>query len=255
MEARKVSEDVKKSRPASEQAAGMHKKGLIREYFELVAVTVVFTLYLQTFVIQAFQIPSSSMEDNLLVGDHLLVNKCVFSGFGVGSLVDSVLPFEDPKRGDIVVFKYPEDPTKDFVKRVIGLPGETVEIRNKQVLISGKPLEETYKFHKDEHIYPSYELGLRADLAIRDNFGPVQVPVGHLFVMGDNRDNSLDSRYWGPLPRSYLKGKPLVIYWSYEADKESYMTTDYSTRAKNLLSTVINFIPRTRWSRFFRIIR
>ncbi|MBI2839156.1 MAG: signal peptidase I [Acidobacteria bacterium] len=233
----------------------MHKKGLLREYFELVAVTVVFTLYLQTFVVQAFQIPSSSMEQNLLVGDHLLVNKCVFSGFGVGGWAEHILPFEDPKRGDIVVFKYPEDPTKDFVKRVIGLPGDMVEIRNKQILINGKSLEETYKFHTDAHIYPSYEVGMRPELAVRDNFGPVRVPDGHLFVMGDNRDNSLDSRYWGPLPRSYLKGKPLVIYWSYEADKESYMKTDYATRARNLLSTIINFIPRTRWSRFFKIIR
>src|SRR3990172_6974914 len=122
MEVKKAAEDVKKARPLIDGVGGTYKKGLLREYFELIAVTVIFTLYLQTFVVQAFQIPSSSMEDNLLVGDHLLVNKCIYSGFGMGSWAESLLPFKDPKRGDIVVFKYPEDPAKDFVKRVIGLP-------------------------------------------------------------------------------------------------------------------------------------
>lgn len=233
----------------------MYKKSVLREYFELIAVTVIFTLYLQTFVVQAFQIPSSSMEDNLLVGDHLLVNKFVYSGFGLGPLAKKILPCKDPHRGDVVVFKFPEDPSKDFVKRVIGLPGETVEVKNKQLYVNGDPLQETYKFHKDPNIFPAFEAGGRSDVAVRDNYGPVTVPSGALFVMGDNRDNSADSRYWGFLPRSYLKGKPLIIYWSYDADKDTYLSADYSTRFRNLVSTVVHFIPRTRWVRFFRIIK
>ncbi len=232
-----------------------YKKGILREYFELIVVTVIFTLFLQAFIVQAFQIPSSSMEDNLLVGDHLLVNKCVFSDFGAGSILSKVLPFREPKRGDVVVFKFPEEPTKDFVKRVIGLPGDTVEIRSKQVYINGQKLQENYKIHKDGHIYSPMDFSTRPEAMIRDNLGLIKVPADHLFVMGDNRDNSMDSRYWGFLPRANLKGKPLIIYWSYAADKEEYATVEYGNRIKNIIMTVINFIPKTRWSRFFRIIR
>lgn len=233
----------------------MEKRSVVREYFELIVVTVIFTMYLQTFIVQAFQIPSSSMEDNLLVGDHLLVNKFGYSSFGTDGVFKKILPFRDPGRGDIVVFKFPDEPLKDYVKRVVGLPGEKVEIRNKQVLINGKVLDETYKYHKDSHIFTHDDIYARPDASIRDNYGPVTVPEDSLFVMGDNRDNSADSRYWGFLPRQNVKGKPVVIYWSYEADKESYLAVDYSTRLKNVLMTVVNFIPKTRWKRFLKVIR
>lgn len=233
----------------------MEKRSVVREYFELIVVTVIFTMYLQTFIVQAFQIPSSSMEDNLLVGDHLLVNKFVYSSFGTDGVFKKILPFRDPSRGDIVVFKFPDEPLKDYVKRVVGLPGEKVEIRNKQVLINGKALDETYKYHKDSHIFTSDDIYARPDASIRDNYGPVTVPEDSLFVMGDNRDNSADSRYWGFLPRKNVKGRPVVIYWSYEADKESYLAVDYGTRAKNIFVTAVNFIPKTRWKRFLKVIR
>ncbi|MEW6367967.1 MAG: signal peptidase I [Acidobacteriota bacterium] len=255
LETKTIRKTSKQAVAVVETVQAARKHGVLREYFELIVVTVIFTLFLQTFVVQAFQIPSSSMEDNLLVGDHLLVNKSVYSSFGESALASKILPFKEPRRGDIVVFKYPEDPTKDFVKRVIGLPGDTVEIRSKTVYVNGKAFQEPYKYHKDSHIFSPFDLSARPEAVMRDNYGPVTVPAGDLFVMGDNRDNSHDSRYWGFLPRTNLKGKPLIIYWSYAADKESYLYVDYGSRLKNILNTIIHFPTRTRWSRFFKIIR
>ncbi len=230
------------------------KKAILRDYFELIAVTSVFTLFLMTYVVQAFQIPSSSMERNLLIGDHLLVNKAVYSSFNSGSLLGKLLPFKEPRRGDVVVFKFPNDPTKDYVKRVIGVPGDTVEIRQKQVYINGQSLQETYKQHTDGYIYALGDAEGNQSGAMRDNFGPVKVPENDLFVMGDNRDNSYDSRYWGFLPRQNLKGKPLFIYWSYDADRQEYNVVDYGSRVKNLVTTFLHFFGKTRWSRFFKIV-
>jgi signal peptidase I len=224
------------------------KKSVPREYLESVVVAVILALFIRTFVVQAFKIPTGSMETNLLIGDHLLVNKVVYSP-SLGGLENALLPKKPIQRGHVIVFKYPEDPPRDFIKRVIGLPGETVEIRNKQVFIDGKPLHEPYvrflspPLSKDDPEYGRYDG--------KDNWGPKTVPAGNLFVMGDNRDNSKDSRYWSFLPIDQVKGRALLVYWSYDATKGEYQRTGW---LEWLRDTATAF-TRTRWSRFFHLIR
>ena len=173
------------------------KKSTLREYFESIVIAVILALFVRTWVVQAFKIPTGSMENNLLIGDHLLVNKFIFGPAGPGS---ALLPVGDVRRGDIVVFKYPEDPERDFIKRVIGLPGETLEVREKKVYINGAPIEEPYV----HYLEPAGAHGEVTSFDVRDRYGPVTVPAGHYFVMGDNRDNSQDSRYLG-LPAAPLR--------------------------------------------------
>ena len=189
-------------------------KSAVREYFESICVAVILAFFVRTFVVQAFKIPSGSMEPNLLIGDHLLVNKFVFAPTRTG-LEQTLLPIDPIKRGDIIVFKYPEDPTRDFIKRVIGLPGDMIEMRNKKVYVNGKPLDEPYA----HFIYPPDEGGSSApDVSTGDllrSFPLMTVPSDMYFMMGDNRDNSQDSRYWGFMPREYVKGKALFVYFSF----------------------------------------
>jgi signal peptidase I len=215
------------------------KKSVAREYFESLVIAVVLALFIRTFVVQAFKIPTGSMEPNLLIGDHLLVNKLVF-GPAAGSVERTLLPMTDIARGEVIVFKYPEDPERDFIKRVIGLPGEQIEVRHKRVYVGGTLLDEPYAFYIEQpppvprEIDPAGDRqGLSGDP--RENYGPVTVPPKHYFVMGDNRDNSQDSRYWGFLPRDYVKGRALVIYWSYEAETGNVVT---GTRWGRLLHQV-----------------
>jgi signal peptidase I len=210
---------------------------------------VILALFVRTWVVQAFKIPTGSMENNLLIGDHLLVNKFVF-GPEPNALERAVLPVRDIRRGDIVVFKYPDEPTRDFIKRVIGLPGETVELRNKKVFVNGQALEEPYVHFLDA----GHGAGEITSFDVRERYGPVQVPDGQYFVMGDNRDNSQDSRYWGFLPRHYIKGKALMIYWSYESGREDYVDEGIGASLKRLFSIVTHFFTRTRWERIFNQI-
>ncbi|MBI2186335.1 MAG: signal peptidase I [Acidobacteria bacterium] len=188
------------------------KKSTAREYFESICIAVILALFVRTFVVQAFKIPTGSMEKNLLIGDHLLVNKFAYAPTAT-PLERILLPIDPIRRGDIVVFKYPEDPERDFIKRVIGLPGETIELKNKKVSIDGKPLDEAYV----QFLIPPDEEG-NGEFDVRVQYGPVTVPEDHYFMMGDNRDNSQDSRYWGFLPRSYVKGKALFVYFSFGED-------------------------------------
>jgi signal peptidase I len=235
---------------APETAPEPIKKSVTREYAESIVVAIILALFIRTFVVQAFKIPTGSMETNLLIGDHLLVNKVVYSPST--STLERVLLAKKPlQRGHVVVFKYPETPTRDFIKRVIGLPGETVEIRDKQVYINERALSESYVHFTKPLIPrddPSY--GLRGD-TVRDNWGPEQVPQGSVFVMGDNRDNSHDSRYWGFLPISQIKGRALIVYWSYSADRGEYQS---SSKLQWIKDTASAFV-RTRWDRFFHLIR
>ena len=192
------------------------KKSVLREYFESIVIAVILALFVRTWAVQAFKIPTGSMENNLLIGDHLLVNKFVFAPTLTG-IEETLLPIDPIRRGDIIVFKYPEDPERDFIKRVIGLPGETVELRNKKVHINGKPLDEPYV----QYLFtPSDDEG-PFDYDVRMTYGPVTVPADHYFMMGDNRDNSQDSRYWGFLPREYIKGKALFVYFSFSEEPGS----------------------------------
>ncbi len=192
------------------------KKSSIRETIEAIVTAFLIAIVIRTFVIQAFKIPSGSMIPTLLVGDHILVNK-----FLLGTPVD--IPFtnvnlfhmpglRNPKRGDVVVFKYPEDPKRDFIKRVIGIGGDAVMEKDKNIYVNGRRLVEPYVQHVDNEIKPG-------QFDRRDNFGPIVVPKGSVFVMGDNRDQSYDSRYWGFVDDSEIKGKAIIIYWSWDSDK------------------------------------
>jgi signal peptidase I len=175
------------------------EKPSIKGYIEVIVLAILIAFILRTFVVQAYKIPSSSMEDLLLGGDFILVNKLFYH-------------FKDPKSGDVVVFKYPLNPSKDMVKRVVATEGQTVEIINKIVYVDGKMVPDPLL---GKHIDPRI---LPVDYSTRDNFGPAQVPAGHLFVLGDNRDDSQDSRDWGFLDMSYIKGKAIIVYWSWAID-------------------------------------
>ena len=188
------------------------KKSGLRENIEAILVAIVLALFIRTFVIQAFKIPSGSMKETLLIGDHILVNKFIY-GVKVPYLQTTIVPITNPKHGDIVVFKFPEDPSKDFIKRVIAVAGDVVEVSDKQVYVNRKLLNHDFGIHTDSYIFPP-------SVQPRDNFGPVVVPEKSLFVMGDNRDQSYDSRFWGFVDLKALKGKALMIYWSW--DKENF---------------------------------
>ena len=226
------------------------QKSVVREYFESIVIAVILALFVRTWVVQAFKIPTGSMENNLLIGDHLLVNKFVFgpTPFAIGR---HLLPVRDVRRDDVIVFKFPDDPSRDFIKRVIGLPGETVQLKDKKVYINGKPLDEPFVHFL---IPPSSDNQEVTSYDVRENFGPVTVRPDYYFVMGDNRDNSEDSRYWGLLPRSYIKGRALMIYWSYEAGREDYEDQGFGATVRQTGSILVHFFTKTRWERLFHQI-
>lgn len=224
-------------------------KSVFREYFELIVETAVFVFFVMTFVVQAFQIPTGSMEPTLLVGDFLLVNKLVYSD-SYFSFEDKILPRKKIERYDIVVFKFPEELSKDYVKRIVALEGEKVEIKGNQVYINDAPIPEDYKVHiysqsRNTNEYYHY------DGDIKEGYGPVIIPPGHCFVLGDNRDNSQDSRYWGFLPIDHIKGRPWIIYFSYRAERDAYQKTGLSDRLKKFTY----FIPKARWKRILKVIK
>jgi signal peptidase I len=180
-------------------------KSVVREYAEAFALAILLALAIRTFVVQAFKIPSGSMIPTLSIGDHILVNKFVY-GIKLPFTDQILVPLSTPKHGDIVVFKYPEDESKDFIKRVVGEPGDLVEVRNKTVYVNGALADTTHIQHVDPLVHQDR----------RDYFGPVTVPPGSYFVMGDNRDQSLDSRFWGFVKLNKIRGKAFLIYWSWD---------------------------------------
>ena len=182
----------------------------VREYAEAIAIAVVLALVIRTYVVQAYKIPSGSMLETLQIGDHLLVNKFLY-GIPIPFTHTRILALRKPVRGDVIVFKYPEDETKDFIKRVIGLPGDTIEIINKRVFVNGEVYHVAAEQHTDPLTYP-------AELQPRDNLGRFTVPPDSYFVMGDNRDHSLDSRFWGFVHSYEIQGKAVIIYWSWDAE-------------------------------------
>jgi signal peptidase I len=186
-------------------------RSILREYVEAALWALIITLFLRAFVIQAFRIPSESMKDTLLVGDFLFVNK-----FEYGPKIPFThirLPgLRQPKRGDVIVFQFPQDPSKDFIKRCVATGGETLEIKNKQVTVDGRTLTEPYAIHSDPTVKP-------AGYEYRDNYGPYTVPQSELFMMGDNRDNSNDSRYWGSLDMDLVMGRAMFLYGSWDGEK------------------------------------
>lgn len=229
------------------------KHSLVREYYEAVLVAVIFALFVRTFVFQAFQVPTGSMEKTVLVGDHLVVNKFIFAPHGE-SFLERLLPYRDPRRGDVFVFKFPENPERDFIKRVVGLPGDRVEGHDKAVFVNGDRFPDTHTFHVDSKTY-SAEAMLPEVYRRRDTFGPIAIPSDHFWAMGDNRDNSYDSRYWGPVPRDNIKGRALLVYWSYEAEPDSAEWRGYADKVGRLLGVAFHFFTRTRWDRTFRLVR
>lgn len=204
--------------PAEQHAEKTKAKSTFREYAEAIVIAVLLALIIRTFVVQAFKIPSGSMKTTLLVGDHILVNKFIY-GIKIPYINKEIISFGAPHRGDIVVFRYPVDPTKDFIKRVIGLPGDTVRIQDKKVYVNDKQLVEPYVTHSDPRIQP-------AGVSPRDNLPALVVPPNSLFVMGDNRDESYDSRYWKFVDISELKGKAFIIYLSW--NDEGSLSVDSS---------------------------
>jgi signal peptidase I len=179
----------------------------IKEEIKGILIAVFIALFVRAFFVQAYKIPSGSMEPTLLVGDHLLVLKCAY-GIMIPLVGKYLVEYSSPKRGDIIVFVYPRDPKKDFIKRVMALPGERVQIIGRTIYINGKPIRDPWGVWSENDL-------------LRGNFGPVTVPQGHYFVLGDNRDNSMDSRYWGFVPKSNILGKALIIYWSWNGEAEN----------------------------------
>ena len=238
----------------------------LREYVDSLLVTVILALFGITFVVQAFKIPSQSMEDTLLVGDHLLVNKFVFADGDAQGF--HLLPYRDVRRGDVIVFKFPFPPYTHFVKRVIGLPGDRLKIVDRQVFINGEPLDETYKIHRlgrqspgagdnfpppeGSYYYRMNEEWYQQVNRIR-NGDEIVVPPGKYFVMGDNRDNSHDSRFWGLVDRSNIIGRPLLIYWSFDSSSRSAMREPEMRGAG--WDRLSQFASRARWNRLLHFVR
>jgi signal peptidase I len=187
------------------------RKHIVREYAESIIIAIILALIIRTFVVQAFKIPSGSMEDTLAIGDHILVNKFIY-GTKIPFTSTRFLKMRDPQRGDVIVFEYPEDPSKDFIKRVVGLPGDEVQVIDKKVLVNGKPYVNPHEVHKEKDIIPEAQNP-------RDNTKVIKVPQGAYFVMGDNRDRSYDSRFWGFVKMDKVKGLAFIKYWSWDREK------------------------------------
>lgn len=233
------------------------QRGFIAEW----TVTIILLLFGTTTLVQAFVIPTGSMEDTLLVGDHLLVDKLAFAPSGPFSR--NLLPYSEPKRGEIIVFRYPIDIRQTFVKRVMGVPGDHLRLENKKVYLNGHLLNEPYVVHKLDYIdsyrdnfpnEPNTPLFPPAQEMLEKNVknGEVIVPQGFYFAMGDNRDQSLDSRYWGFVPRENIIGKPLIIYWSYDATTAALSNSGETLT--HIFDIITHFPVKTRWSRTFRLI-
>jgi len=210
------------------------EKGKVRENVEAIIIAIILALFIRTFIVQAFKIPSGSMIPTLLIGDHILVSKFIY-GVKIPFINTTIIPGKDPKYNDIVVFKCPKDPQKDYIKRVIGLPGDMVEIKNKIVYINGKKVD-------DPHAYFSDTRGSPLMNRPRDNYGPVKVPDDSIFVMGDNRDHSYDSRFWGFVEQKALKGKAFLVYFSWDTSEFEWS-----------LSNIINI--DVRWSRLGHLLK
>ncbi len=226
-----------------------------REWYESLLVAGIFVLFVRTFIVQTYQVPTGSMERTILVGDHLLVNKFAFAPRLPG--LAGLLPYRDVRPGDIVVFKKPGDdlnPGNVLVKRAVAQGGDTVQVRDKRLFVNGKPEERASIQHIDSETYPDNPAV--PDMARRrDQFGPFQVPPGAFFGMGDNRDNSLDSRYWGAIPRPNIFGRPVVLYWSYEAEPNSHIWRGPIAKVRQLADVAVHFFSRTRWDRMFTVVK
>jgi signal peptidase I len=240
----------------------------LSEYLESLLVTVILALFATTFVLQAFKIPSPSMESTLLVGDHLLVNKFVFGG--TGAWYEKLLPYRPVQRGDIIVFKFPYQDHTHYVKRVIGLPGDHLKLVDQRVFVNGKLLNEPYVVHDAaagydplNYTFPPVGSQLYSSPVVPEwaheikkyiQGDEIVVPPGKYFAMGDNRDHSSDSRYWGFVDHNAIMGRPFLIYWSVEANTADYGASTFWQRLGNIFDTLFHLPTRTRWSRMLRTV-
>ncbi len=250
------------------EEAAPRRQTTISEYLESLLVTVLLALFGTSFVVQAFKIPSASMERTLLIGDHLLVNKFIFGGRG--AWYEKLLPYRPLERGDIIVFKYPFADHQHFVKRVIGLPGDRLKVKDKQVFINGKPLAEPYAVHDEAAPYDqlNYSFPPTTIQLIPGNVliqwahemrkyvvgDEIVVPPGKYFAMGDNRDRSSDSRYWGFVDHDAIMGRPFLIYWSLDATSADYGDSSFWSRVAWIFDTLVHLPSRTRWSRMLHTV-
>ncbi|HNU82233.1 MAG: signal peptidase I [Acidobacteria bacterium] len=235
-------------------APAPRRRSTLREYIEALLIAAIFLGFTNTFVVKTFFIPSGSMEETLLIGDHLFVNRLLYAPAPT-AFERWLLPVRQPRRGDIVVFRSVEKPTVDLVKRCVGLPGDTIQIVDKRLFVNGERVEDDgYTLYRDQRIFPNRP-SLPEEYRLRDQFGPFRVPDGEYFFLGDNRDRSYDSRYWGTVPGHFLKGRALVIYWSWAGGTPDGSSRSWGQRVRDLFHTVIGFLSETRWSRTFRPVR
>jgi len=209
---------LKKTTSKEPQGASRPAKGKVRENVEALVIAIILALFIRAFVVQAFKIPSGSMENTLLVGDYILVNKFIY-GVKIPYTNFTVVPIKDPHRGEIIVFKYPGDPSKDYIKRVVGVGGDKIDIRDKKVYVNGELQKSDFAKFSDPRIFSDAYM-FPENLLRRDNLGPIEVPKNKLFVMGDNRDSSNDSRFWGFVDKSAVKGRAFMVYWSWDKHKK-----------------------------------
>ncbi len=266
--------NVTEAAPPAEEAERTQAppKGLIRDYFETIVICVIFVVGARAFVFQQSKIPTGSMIPTLLIGDYIVVNKFIYAAHAT-PLEKALLPMRDIQRGDIVVFKYPEEPEKDYIKRIIGLPGDVIEVRDKTVHINGQPLEEPYKVHETELNQDSWNRVKEGEPPVQlsaatprprpfshfrseehFNFGPYMVPQNSYFAMGDNRDNSKDSRAWGAVPRENIKGRAFVIFWSFSGEEGDYARTGVVERTRSVANKILHFVTKSRYRRVFRLV-
>lgn len=226
----------------AESAEPRHEKSVVRDYIETILICVMFVIFSRAFVFQQSKIPSGSMMDTLLIGDYIMVNRFVYAPAAFG-WESRLLPYRPVRRGDVVVFKQPDEPEVDFIKRVVGLPGDTVELRNGYLYVNGEQIDEPY-------VEEAYR---RQDP--KKNLGPVEVRPEHYFVLGDHRDASADSRFWGQVPRRLMKGRALLIWWSYDEPPGSKVYKSFPELIQSWGSKALHFLTRSRWERCFRLIR
>lgn len=232
----------------------MAKRSTFREYFEALIIAGIFLGFTNTFVVKTFFIPSASMEETLLIGDHLFVNRFIY-GPTASDAELAFLPLRTVNRGDIVIFRSPERPRVDMVKRCIGVPGDEIEVVDKDLYVNGNWVDDSnYTWHRDDRIFPDRPT-VPDQARLRDNFGPYTVPENHFFCMGDNRDQSYDSRFWGPVPAHFVKGRAFMIYWSFGGETSDGVWRGWTHKLRQLANTAIGFVARSRWNRTFHIIR
>ena len=232
----------------------MSKRSPFREYLEALIIAGIFLGFTNTFVVKTFFIPSASMEETLLIGDHLFVNRFIY-GAKATEIENSFFPLRQVERGDIVIFRSPERPLVDMVKRCVALPGDEIKVMNKELFINGDRVDDDfYTWHRDARIFQDLP-AVSESARRRDNFGSYVVPAEHYFCLGDNRDQSYDSRFWGPVPSHFVKGRAFLIYWSFGGETSDGVWRGWRNKMKQLAGTAAGFFHRTRWERTFRIIR